>query len=348
MGNNQIIARAVDTAGNQVTASISVTRQSPANHAPTTNAGADQTLTLPQTASLHGLATDDGLPTGSTLTTTWSEVSGPGTVTFADAAALDTTAGFSSAGTYVLRLTVSDSALSSADEITIIVQPQNQPPTVSAGPDQTIALPHTATLNGTVSDDGLPAGSTVATTWSQVSGPGSVTFEDATLADTTAAFSTSGTYVLELTATDGELTSRSAVMITVHPENHAPTVSAGADQTITLPALASLNGSAADDGLPGGSTLTTSWSKVSGPGTVTFVNANVTVTTAAFSEAGSYVLRLTANDSQLTTSDEIAITVIPENHAPTANAGADQTITLPAWLASMAALATMVYPPVVR
>src|SRR5207302_341229 len=180
LGGNQIATRAVDQAGNQATASITVTRQSPTNLAPTVDAGPDQTLTLPQTASLHGSATDDGLPSGSTLTTTWTKVTGPGTVTFVNANALNTTASFSLAGTYVLRLTASDTALSTTDDITITVQPQNQPPTVSSGPDQMIALPHTAILNGTVTDDGLPAGSTVTSTWSQVSGPGTVNFEDAT------------------------------------------------------------------------------------------------------------------------------------------------------------------------
>ena len=71
----------------------------------------DQTVTLPATASLDGTVTDDNLPAGSTVTTTWSTVSGPGTVTFGNANAVDTTASFSVAGTYVLRLTASDAAL---------------------------------------------------------------------------------------------------------------------------------------------------------------------------------------------------------------------------------------------
>jgi hypothetical protein len=82
-------------------------------------------------------------------------------------------------------------------------------------------------------------------------------------------------------------------------------VNAGADQTIALPGNANLNGSVSDDGLPASSTMTTTWTKVSGPGTVTFANPNVTGTAAAFSEAGTYVLRLTANDSQLSASDDL-------------------------------------------
>ena len=67
------------------------------NHAPSLNAGPDQTLTLPAAATLPGAVTDDGLPSSS-LTTTWSMASGPGTVDFGDAHALNTTATFSSAG----------------------------------------------------------------------------------------------------------------------------------------------------------------------------------------------------------------------------------------------------------
>lgn len=329
LGANQIVVRAVDQGGNQSTATINVTRQAPENHSPTVDAGADQSLTLPASALLDGNATDDGFPEGSSLSTSWSKTSGPGTVTFGDASQLSTSASFSTHGTYVLRLTATDGALSSFDEVTITVDPQNQPPTVSAGADQTIALPATATVNGTVTDDGLPTGNTVATTWSKVSGPGTVTFADATATETSATFSESGTYVLRLSATDGELSSQSEVTITVQPENHAPTVNAGADQTISLPASAQLNGTATDDGWPFGSTLTTTWSMVSGPGTVTFGAANATSTSATFSAPGTYVLRLTGSDGQLSTTDDVTIIVTPPNQAPLVNAGADQIVSLP-------------------
>jgi hypothetical protein len=73
--------------------------------------------------------------------------------------------------------------------------PTNQAPSVSAGADQSITLPGGATLNGTVTDDGLPAGSSVTQQWAKASGPGTVTFGDASAEDTTASFSTAGTYV---------------------------------------------------------------------------------------------------------------------------------------------------------
>ena len=91
----------------------------------------------------------------------------------------------------------------------------NDPPTVSAGPDQSITLPSDATLDGTASDDGVPSPPALATTWTQFSGPGTVTFADASAEDTNASFSTAGVYVLRLTADDGELSSFDDVMITV-------------------------------------------------------------------------------------------------------------------------------------
>jgi DNA-binding beta-propeller fold protein YncE len=95
------------------------------NLAPAVDAGAGATLVLPDdTVSLDGTVTDDGLPDGGVLTTTWSHVggTGAGTVSFADASALDTTATFSpDPGTYVLRLSASDGELTTTDEVTITI-----------------------------------------------------------------------------------------------------------------------------------------------------------------------------------------------------------------------------------
>src|SRR5262249_59457666 len=88
-------------------------------------------------------------------------------------------------------------------------------------------------------------------------------------------------------------------VVPVIAKNHAPVVSAGPDLTITLPNTATLNGTATDDGLPAGSHLTVAWSKVSGPGTVTFSSPSTAVTTASFSVDGTYVVRLSASDGDL-------------------------------------------------
>jgi serine protease len=91
-----------------------------ANQAPVVNAGVDQSITLPSNASLQATATDDGKPNNS-LSYGWTQVSGPGTVTFSAANALASTASFSAAGVYVLRMTVSDSVLSTSDDLNVTV-----------------------------------------------------------------------------------------------------------------------------------------------------------------------------------------------------------------------------------
>ena len=93
----------------------------PYNMPPCVNAGSDQTIQFSSTATLKGEATDDGDPNG-TLTTTWSQISGPGATTFGNAKALTTTASFSAPGAYVLSLTASDSQLQKSDEVTIIME----------------------------------------------------------------------------------------------------------------------------------------------------------------------------------------------------------------------------------
>ena len=280
-------------------------------------------MSLPSAAALDGTVSDDAQP--APLTTTWSKVSGPGTVTFADATAVDTAATFSAEGTYVLRLTANDGQLTTTDDLTITAVVPNQPPQVNAGADQNIGLPNTAALDGTVTDDGKPGPFT--TTWTQVSGPGTVTFGNAGDVDTTAAFSTDGAYVLRLTANDGEFQVSDELSITVSPPNQAPQVNAGPDQSIAIPSAAALDGTVTDDGQPG--PVTTTWTQISGPGTVTFADAAAIDTTATFSAEGTYVLRLTANDSQLTTTDDVTITAIVPNQPPQVNAGVDQSIALP-------------------
>lgn len=83
--------------------------------------------------------------------------------------------------------------------------PTNLPPMVSAGPDRAIQLPAAASLDGSVSDDGLPTPPGVVTVaWSQTSGTGTVTFANRNAVDTTASFPGAGSYTLRLTASDGE------------------------------------------------------------------------------------------------------------------------------------------------
>lgn len=287
--------------------------EEPVNEAPEVNAGTDQSITLPADADLDGTVTDDGLPTSSSVSTAWTKTSGPGTVTFGDSAATDTTAEFSEAGTYVLRLTASDTALAAFDEVTVTVEaapPTNQAPTVDVGADQEITLPvNEVELSAVVTDDGLPNPPAVTgIEWYKVSGPNGVVFNPDDMENTTVEFATAGTYVLKAVVSDSVLTDEDEVTITVldeePPPNETPVVDAGADLNVELPADATLDGTVTDDG-----TVTTTWSKVSGPGDVTFGDSAAVDTTAGFSESGTYVLRLHATDGDLSAFDEVTVTV---------------------------------------
>jgi hypothetical protein len=103
----------------------------PANTAPVVDAGSNGTFTLPASVALAGTVTDDGLPSG-ILTTTWSLVSGPGTASFSNASAVNTTATVSAVGAYVFRLTASDGTLSANDTVTHTVTSAGPVPEVIA------------------------------------------------------------------------------------------------------------------------------------------------------------------------------------------------------------------------
>jgi hypothetical protein len=132
----------------------------------------------------------------------------------------------------------------------------NGPPVVNAGKGFTIALPNRGHLIGSVCDDGLPKGGLVST-WSKVSGPGTVTFVTPAAEATDVIFGAPGTYVLRLTGNDTDKIATNDVSVEVTETNLAPTVNAGGNKSVTLPDSATLVGTATDDGRPIGGTLTT-------------------------------------------------------------------------------------------
>ena len=89
-----------------------------------------------------------------------------------------------------------------------------------------------------------------------------------------------------------------------------PSVTAGIDRVVVLGGKTYLSGELKTLGKKGDSTKLT-WSKQSGPGTVTFADANAPATTATFSAPGDYVLRLTAGKGPLSDSSTLAVKAVP-------------------------------------
>jgi len=95
------------------------------------------------------------------------------------------------------------------------------------------------------------------------------------------------------------------------PANIAPVVRAGTNLALLWPAPASLNGTVSDDAKPDPpGVVTLTWSQVSGPGVVSFANPHNPATSATFSSGGSYLLRLLADDGQVQTAEDVAVTAI--------------------------------------
>jgi DUF1680 family protein len=88
------------------------------------------------------------------------------------------------------------------------------------------------------------------------------------------------------------------------------------------------------------------WTKVSGPGTVTFADATAPVTTAMFSTPGDYVLEVTADTGDAKATSTVAVTVeLPPPAAALIPVVTKQrTVTSPMWAARTRALITSWIP----
>ena len=140
-----------------------------------------------------------------------------------------------------------------------------------------------------------------------------------------------GVYKFELTVTDDKgAIGKDTVQITVNAAaNISPTANAGVDQTITLPTnTVSLSGNGTD---PDGTISSYSWTKISGPSGGPINNANSASAIVNNLSEGVYQFELKVTDNKgAIGKDTVQITVnAAPNKPPTANAGANQTITLP-------------------
>ena len=263
------------------------------------------------TVSMSAYVTDDGQPTPPGFTTNlWSQVSGPGTVTFASATNLNTTATFpTNLGTYNLQFLVSDTAASVTTNLTITVA-SNLPPGISLAVDApTLALPtNWTTLRATIADDGRPnPPSRTTNIWSQVSGPGAAFFGSATNATTTVSNLVVGQYIFQIIASDGQLFTTNTTWVNVWSPGQ-PLVLAGSSRTLWLPnASLTLNGSYTNTS----GAVSLGWSVAQGPGNVSFGSANSLTTTATFTNAGVFLVNLSVTNGVYINSDSLVVQVWP-------------------------------------
>jgi dienelactone hydrolase len=310
------------------------------NQAPVVNAGTDQTITLPANqVSLTATASDTD---GSIASYAWSKISGPAaTLTNTTSQTLSVTS--LTSGTYTFNVTVTDNLNATAsDQIVVIVNPSaNQAPVVNAGTDQTITLPvNQVSLTATASDTD---GNIASYVWSKISGPAATLTNASTPTLSVTGMNSTGTYSFTVKVTDNQgatATDQVTVIVKSQPVNQAPAVTAGADQTITLPlSQVSLTASATDTD---GTIASYAWTMVSGPA-ATLTNTTTSTLSVTAMTAGTYSFSVTATDNLgATATDQVTVIVnaAPVNQAPVVEAGEKQYITLPAHTATFTAVAS--------
>ncbi len=318
--------------------SIIVNSAPPANVAPTANAGANQTITLPTSSvTLTGSGTDTD---GSIASYAWTKVSGPaGGAIGSPATASTGITGMTTAGTYVFRLTVTDNGgATGTDDVSVVVNSApapapNQAPTANAGADQTLTLPTSSTtLNGSGTD---PDGTIYTYTWTKVSGPAGGAIGSPTMASTgISGMTTAGTYVYRLTVTDnGGATAADDVQITVYnatapvpTPDQPPVCNAGSDRSFNIPDAnsTSLNGTQSYD--PDGTITKWEWKLISGPSGSTISNSTSPTPGFSANRKGTYTIELMVTDNGgKSSTDRVNVNVTKTVRKPRAMTSFDST-----------------------
>jgi hypothetical protein len=198
------------------TASTVTVTASTSNIAPVANAGAAQSVVTGSTVTLDGTASNDA--NGDAITYSWSIISKPSgsSATLSSTTASKPTFVATTAGSYVIGLTVSDGTVSSnSSTVTVTASNANLAPVAYAGWGANVYVGAPVTLNGTGSYD--PNGDSIGYLWVMTSRPfgSAATLSGALTATPTFTPDVAGSYVFSLIVGDGSLLSQiSSVTIT--------------------------------------------------------------------------------------------------------------------------------------
>jgi hypothetical protein len=204
----------------------------------------------------------------------------------------------------------------------------NHPPTANSGQDLTMGEGSMVTLDGSASSD--PDGDPLQYDWTQIAGtPVALDLTDPAhpIFQAPSVASDGGSMTFQLTVDDGMLTSEPDIVnVTVMDVNHAPVSEAGNDQTVQEGSAVTLDGSLSYD--PDGQPLTIGWTQTGGPPVElsSSDDARPSFTAPTVGPGGeTLVFELTVSDGMVSAQDTVSVVVENVNHAPLADAGADQT-----------------------
>jgi len=232
---------------------------------------------------------------------TWSKFSGPGTVTFGNANLGNSTVSISAYGSYRLVWTVTNSLCLVTDTLNIAFY--ENPSTSSPGANKSSCTLSTI-LGGTAFAYTSAQIGIRTRTWAKVSGPGTLSFDDATSPTATVTATAYGAYVLSWTEVNGPCIKTSNVTVSFNQPpsvNITPATPASVCQGTSL----QLNGNPAQG--TGTSFTSHAWTGNTGILSSTTIQNPLVQNTTAF---GNYNLTYTVTDNNTcTASGNIAVTV---------------------------------------
>ncbi len=296
VGTYTAIVTATNNAG-----SVSATRAiAVSNQAPSSNAGADQTVTVGSTVTLNGTGSSD--PDGHTpLSYAWQQTGGPAVTLTSNTAAQPTFTAPATPTTLTFSLLVTDSrnlVSAAADSVTITVRD-------TAITNAALTSNSPTTLGQTTTLTATATGSNLTYVWNFGDGtpatPGGATI--------THVFASEGTFNPSVTIANGfASTSRNTP---VNITNLAPQANAGTDQNALVGGTVTLNGTSSSD--PDGHLpLAHSWIQTGGPSVVLSNTSSATPSFTAPDLPTTLSFALTVTDARGKSSngaDSVTITV---------------------------------------
>ena len=288
------------------------------NKLPTISAGDDISVDEGSVVNLVATATDAD---EDELVVSWQQVGGGDvSLTFADTlnpsfVAPEVTVDIS----VEFELTVTDGQDTVTDNVVVMVKNVNKLPEISAGSDQSVTEGELVNLFATASDDD---GDSLIISWQQLSGEAVTLTEATTLRPSFTAPQVTESQQLEfeLTVTDGQSTVKDIVIVSVENANNQPTLSAGANQSVTEGASVTLTATAAD---ADGDALTVNWTQTVGPQVSLSASDSLTPNFVAPQVTSTQTLtfEVTVSDSTASVSDTVSVTV--QNATSTDNSSSE-------------------------
>jgi trimeric autotransporter adhesin len=223
---------------------------------------------------------------------------GPGTALFTDDNSVTSTVTVTQFGTYTFTWTETFGTCITTDQVTVNFYQQPVANAGQGGDACSLVYP----FNGAIS---TPNGSG---TWTQVSGPGTASFSDATSPTATATVDQYGTYSFQWEEVNGTCSDNATVTVNFYPQPVADAGQGGSECDLDF----DFNGTLSTVGGTG------VWTLTNGFGTPTFVDATDPATSVSVSAYGSYQFTWTETNGSCTDAANVTVNFFEQ---PVADAG---------------------------